>query len=70
MTQTMLLTSSGPFPPYVIIIKKYESKKNHVPMAQTTPDTSFGPVFNITAYQLSLHRVSCRLRAIYTINTS
>jgi hypothetical protein len=36
-------------------------------MAQTTRLALFGPVFAITAYHLSLHYLSCRLQAIYTI---
>ena len=43
--------------------KKRENIKKHVPMAQTTPDVSFGPVFVVTAFHHSC-RVFCRVQTI------
>ena len=40
--------------------------KKHVPIAQTTPDASFGPVFVVAAFHLPLRRVFRRLHPIYT----
>ena len=48
---------------------KGKKKRKHSPRVQTTPDTSFMPIFNDTTFHLSVSHISCRSQAIHAKNT-